>query len=212
MMHNIEEVYNVQNVYVSPKIAYSWCEELCEEMFSNPQNSLQCMLKIKKVVENSTNTKIDLEKCLNELNLKLKSIGQGFTEIEMQLIRNEIQDQHLPTIYNDMFRLSDQITAQELIEKINEYEYDPNNSTELPLRISTGISIALSGGFLSCLPHPHAKKSGVALVIYGVQLIVDGFIYNGEKKEEKKNKVKDIRFERNTDPNVIDIRQRPLGR
>ena len=197
-------------VQISPNVAYSWCEELFEEMFNTPQNSILCMLKVKKVVENSIGNKISMENALYDMNLRLKSIGQGFTKKEMDIIRSEIQRHTLPEIYNEMFQFSDQVTAQELIDKINEKDqYDPNKRTELPIKISVGISLVLSGGFLCYLPHPHAKKTGAVFIGYGVDLIKDGFF---DHHEEKQKKVKDIRFERNDDPDVIDIRQKPLGR
>jgi hypothetical protein len=206
-----DDVYNISRVTVSPKVGYGWCEEIIEEMIQRPEDSIKCMLKIKKVVENVTGNVIDLDKYIHDMNSMLKSRGQGFTKNEIKMIKEEISKYSIPSIYNQMFNISDTVTAQDIIDRINDREKNKKvqqKVNKVPARISAGISFTLSGMFLYCIPNPAAQVAGQRIAELGILMIIDGYINMDEKEEEKK--VKDIRKsnERNDDPNVIDIRQR----
>lgn len=74
----------------------------------------------------------------------------------------------------------------------------PEKKIKLPLRLTFGITIALCGLFLFCLPEPTCKTVGWSAIWVGVGYAADSIVNTMEEKEkvkEYKQKIEDERRE-----------------
>lgn len=63
-----------------------------------------------------------------------------------------------------------------------------DTGAELPLRLTIGVTVALCGLFLVCIPLPPCKLWGSDLIKAGVALTIEGYVNRQEDEKEKKKK------------------------
>lgn len=73
-------------------------------------------------------------------------------------------------------------TNHDLIKRL----YSPHEQKKpLPPKIEYGITISLIGYFITLIPYPPIAACGYGIMIYGANLIADGYFSEQDKKYEK---------------------------
>lgn len=143
---------------------------------------IDLVLEVKHEVEIYSGKTISLDQKLNEVYKEIQKKGYKIPKKQFDRFTKEIKQREKKSNKKEkiLFR-----SKHNKDEKDEEHEKE---QIELPVRMTFGITLALCGVFLCCLPHPQAKKWGTDLIIAGVTMATESGLNKAEKdQEERKN-------------------------
>ncbi len=183
---------------------YSRIEKLSEKMrkYKEKQDSnklLDTMLEIKREVEERTGNRIDLDKEFNKAKIEINARGAKIPEKDFESLRKIIKRKEKKANQKAMCQASylelapnmsfDEYEILYLSANGNDKDKDDNKEiTELPLRLTIGISMVLGGGFLcfagAMLKIPICVECGKNLTAAGITFAVEGYVNSKEKNKD----------------------------
>lgn len=168
----------------------------------NSKKLTETLFKIKDEVEDFTGQRIHLENCYNQVINELKNSGVELTKKEIKTIWKKLSGKHKKhlAISQDLaYYFDNGIELDELYQDIelgfNDYiiksqkdKHDKEGQQEIPIRVEIGVSIALCGLFLMCIPYPVCVTTGRALMGIGAALASEGVFTRMKDDQKERNK------------------------
>lgn len=148
---------------------------------------IDLVLEVKKEVENAIGRKINLNDKLNEVQRQAQQKGckipkKQFENFKRELVKREKKQVNRGN--QTIFRSKQKENEKDKKDKEKE-------EVELPVSMAFGITVALCGVFLCCLPSPQAKEWGSKLITYGMGIAVSsGLAKQDEDQKERKKENK----------------------
>lgn len=162
---------------------------------------IDLMLDAKSEIENFLGVSFNIEGKLQEVNQEMRKKGYQIPRKQFENLTNKVKlkDKKNKTRTMKMARcLSDPDFSYELnnegmlLRSKHKHKHDESQEEKeefiVPVRVAFGVTVALCGLFLVCLPMPPAKAWGQRLIETGILIAVEGGISNQENKEEKNKK------------------------
>lgn len=163
---------------------------------------LDTMMDIKAEVQGYTGVAINMDKQIDQVEKEIKQSGGKVNKDDMKKLRKVIKSKEKKANHKALcmeMRMLDpdlQLTRddQHMLYMAkhgdDKDEKDQNVAAELPLRLTIGVTVALCGLFLFCLPMPPCKVWGSDLMKAGVALAVEGYVNRQEDDKKDNNKKK----------------------
>ncbi len=154
---------------------------------------IDCMLDVKEEVESQLGHTIHLNDQLKEVRKLAKEEGKEIPKKQIDKFKTLIKKREKKrdkTVFGIRFRSK---KSQE------DEDDDKDEEVKLPVKMSFGVTMALCGFFIYCMPHPAAKKAGKYLIMLGVAHITESGLdkakeYQEERKKERKRKKNELTF------------------
>lgn len=157
---------------------------------------LDSVLDIKHEIEIATGIAFPIENKMDELKKEFKNSDNTASNKYLDSLTRMIKkkekkknkhNQYVVTLLENgvEFNPDEEITFFEYQSRKKDDKKD-EKEINVPVRIACGVSIALCGLLLYCLPP--TRIWGKSLVGFGVALAIDGGIAEAEKEEDKKKK------------------------
>lgn len=184
-------------------------EKLVEKLLKlSKKNDIDSMidiaLDVKAEVEAATGSSISIEHKLEQIKNDLQQ--RGYTPPKKQWgnlkkkfkkkeKKNEHRAEYTAMILADPYGVIDLDDEQLLYSTKHEHDDkkeddQDDKKVELPGTVICGVTVALVGFFIFCLPLPASKEWGKKLMETGIVMAVQGGYAANEKKEDEKEKDK----------------------
>lgn len=170
------------------------------EKKGNTNEMIDLMLDAKAEVENATGQVIQINPQLDRLYIDISKKGYKIPIKQFNNLKNKIKSREKRSQFHaeyiamvlDNPESSINLDDEEILFSAkhghDKEDQKEENSIELPARVTFGITVALCGVFLYCLPIPQAKTWGFRLIEAGVALAVEGGFQKIDKDEEEKKR------------------------
>lgn len=149
---------------------------------------IDVMLDLKQEVEIATGSAISIPNAIDNMVNDIKKNGFKLSKNQIQEIKNKIKRKekshhkgYVSFDYTDPETIESYEENESITEFLKEYRAENGPPTDLPLRLTIGVSVGLCGFFLCILPIPIAKGWGRELIIIGGGLVVDAIIDSREQ-------------------------------
>lgn len=156
---------------------------------------IDLMLEVKGEVENYTGISISLDRQISTVQNEMRSKGYNISKNQLDDFKKRVN--------NKLKNANGRIKYVATILEVPEAEFDiqdelicyisadqggqsnDEGGDSIPVRVAFGITVALCGLFLFCLPIPPAKVWGQRLMETGVLIAVEGGISHAEKPDKR---------------------------
>lgn len=155
----------------------------------------ELLFQIKDEIEDFTGQGINLENSYNQVVNDLKKNGVKLTKSDIGTIWNKLSKKHkkhleISQYISDCFENG--LEIDDYILKGHKHDDNDKEKQEVPIKVEIGVSIALCGFFLYCLPHPACKAAGQTLMSLGGMLAGEGVVSRMEDDQKERNNRKNI--------------------
>lgn len=162
-----------------------------DKMDSN--NLIEVLLDIKHEVEGYIGKKIDIEHELKGIEKEVNMQGGKFKRGELKAIGKKITQKEKKHHHKAQFVsncLSNGIEYDVKLEQLSfmaKHGQEKNeDETDLPIRVTVGVTIALCGVFLFFVPIPLCQQLAKQIIATGVGIAADGCMNRMEEDKKKK--------------------------
>jgi hypothetical protein len=163
---------------------------------------LDIALDIKSEIETSYNVSLDIDTFFNQVERDVKTRGHKIPNHDFKMIKNKLKQKdknrkdHGNKLSTLMFdeNYDFDFEGDQLIYASKSKDKDKNDEKEeikVPYMLVWGVTLALSGFFLCCLPIPICKDWGAKMAYTGVTICgscIAGKMDNDEKDKDKDKK------------------------
>lgn len=155
-------------------------ERLVKSDKKGTDSILDAFIEVKKEIETSYNTKLDIDYYMNQVGNELKKQGQKVPKKEFESIKKMIKKKEkkaknharylADTMYLEGYQMNE--LDEEIMMANRSSKHDKHKEEEeeiiIPALLVYGVSTALCGMFLMIIPIPVCKDWGVRLLVAGV--------------------------------------------
>lgn len=147
----------------------------------NQEKVLELMIAIKIEIEGYTGEKINLDKALDEIEKEMQKGGAKLKKGEFKELRTLIKNVEKRANHKALYMancLSYQLNYDVELEQLmyTAQHGSDQEETKLPLKLTTGVAIALCGHFLNTVPITICQANSSWIRQAGVSLAIDGTV------------------------------------
>lgn len=164
----------------------------------NSKKLIETMLDMKHETEGYTGHKIDINKCLDQVERGIKQKGSKISKAEIKAIKKMIKDNENKHNHKAFYMAACMESGVEYNPEAVSFEFDylckaakhdndkdKEEEIVLPVRVTVGVVMALCGLFITFLPFPPCKTYGPQLIAAGIGLAIEGGC--GKVEEDRRN-------------------------
>lgn len=168
----------------------------------NSNKLIDVMFDIKNEVEGYTGQKLNIESSLNKIEQMSKAKGKPVPKAQMKEMRRRLKKADKRHNHKAMymanciefdlpFNAEEESFLYEMVESAEKkHDHDDDRETELPLRVTIGVTMSLVGLFLYVVPFPICKAAAPWVLDVGLGFLLDQGVteYEDRKKEDRQKK------------------------
>ncbi len=151
------------------------------------EHTISCFHQIKEEIEHNYNLKFDMNQYMDSVQKELKKKGANPDKKQFQALKKMMKGKEKKSrVQRNTFGRNQFLMTNACKSKTE--EEDKDDEVVVPALLVYGVSVALCGMFLMCLPIPACKDWGGRMVVAGITASANCICAKTDKDREKEKK------------------------